>query len=198
MADQLQPIPPGKKHNQVEIYPPPALRLRHPIILAHGLFGFDQDNYIITPFSTAKALNGPDNLMVEISYRPKADAESQLCVDQALERLWAELGLSKASISAYRNSQIYSEIDVDASPDDADDDHAPPAPAHYLVANEQDPAAAYESADSEADQLEEYPPATFAPLLGYRFKRQALDQFSFPDGFCTGVTLLFRFGHFSQ
>jgi integrase/recombinase XerD len=35
--------------------------------------------------------------------RPKADAESQLSVDQALERLWAELGLSKASISAYRS-----------------------------------------------------------------------------------------------
>ncbi len=45
------------------------------------------------------------------------------------------------------------DIGFDA-PDDADDDHAPPAPAHYLVANDEDPALAYESADSEADQLE--------------------------------------------
>ena len=45
------------------------------------------------------------------------------------------------------------DIGFDA-PDDADDDHAPPAPAHYLVANDEDPAQAYESADSEADQLE--------------------------------------------
>ena len=49
MADQLQPIPPGKKHNQVEIYPPPAPRLRHPIILAHGLFGFDQVSLLGKP-----------------------------------------------------------------------------------------------------------------------------------------------------
>lgn len=41
------------------------------------------------------------------------------------------------------------DIGFDA-PDDADDEHAPPAPASYLVADEADPAAAYESADSEA------------------------------------------------
>ena len=45
------------------------------------------------------------------------------------------------------------DIGFDA-PDDADDDHAPPAPANYLVAHDVDPAEAYESADSEADQLE--------------------------------------------
>jgi RNA polymerase sigma-32 factor len=45
------------------------------------------------------------------------------------------------------------DIGFDA-PDDADDDHAPPAPAAYLVAEGLDPAAAYESADSEADQLD--------------------------------------------
>ena len=45
------------------------------------------------------------------------------------------------------------DIGFDA-PDDADDDHAPPAPANYLVAHDADPASAYESADSEADQLE--------------------------------------------
>jgi len=45
------------------------------------------------------------------------------------------------------------DIGFDA-PDDADDDHAPPAPVSYLVAREDDPAVAYESADSESDQLE--------------------------------------------
>ena len=40
------------------------------------------------------------------------------------------------------------------APDDADDEHAPPAPAHYLVSGEMDPATAYESANSEADQLD--------------------------------------------
>ncbi|MDE2407849.1 MAG: RNA polymerase sigma factor RpoH [Xanthomonadaceae bacterium] len=45
------------------------------------------------------------------------------------------------------------DIGFDA-PDDADDDHAPPAPASYLVTNDVDPASAYESASSEADELE--------------------------------------------
>ncbi|WP_240125726.1 RNA polymerase sigma factor RpoH [Thermomonas alba] len=40
------------------------------------------------------------------------------------------------------------------APEDADDEHAPPAPANYLVAQDADPALVYESADSEADQLE--------------------------------------------
>lgn len=47
-----------------------------------------------------------------------------------------------------------SKRDIAATPDDSDDEHAPPAPVSYLVAHEADPAAAYESADSEADQLE--------------------------------------------
>ena len=37
---------------------------------------------------------------------------------------------------------------------DEDDDHAPPAPAAYLVANDEDPAQAYERSDSEDSQLE--------------------------------------------
>ena len=45
------------------------------------------------------------------------------------------------------------DIGFDA-PDDGDDDHAPPAPANFLVAHDLDPAETYESADSEADQLE--------------------------------------------
>ena len=45
------------------------------------------------------------------------------------------------------------DITFDA-PDDADDDNAPPAPINYLVAHDADPAATYESNDSEADQLD--------------------------------------------
>jgi RNA polymerase sigma-32 factor len=46
------------------------------------------------------------------------------------------------------------DIGFDA-PDDADDDHAPPAPVNYLVAsNDVDPAMAYESANDEDNQLE--------------------------------------------
>jgi RNA polymerase sigma-32 factor len=45
------------------------------------------------------------------------------------------------------------DIGFDA-PDDADDDHAPPAPVSYLVAHDEDPAAAYEATSSEADELE--------------------------------------------
>ncbi len=37
---------------------------------------------------------------------------------------------------------------------DEDDDHAPPAPAAYLMANEEDPSQAYERNDSEDHQLE--------------------------------------------
>jgi len=47
-----------------------------------SLFGFDQDNYIITPFQTAKALNGPDQLQVEISYRAKAGVDEQALQQQ--------------------------------------------------------------------------------------------------------------------
>ena len=46
------------------------------------------------------------------------------------------------------------DIGFDA-PDDGDDDHAPPAPVNYLVAdNDIDPAMAYESANDEDNQLD--------------------------------------------
>ncbi len=45
------------------------------------------------------------------------------------------------------------DIGFDA-PSDEDDDHAPPSPAAYLMANEEDPSQAYERADSEDNQLE--------------------------------------------
>lgn len=64
-----------------------------------------------------------------------------------------DLNVSEREVMEMESRLSGRDIGFDA-PDDADDDHAPPAPAHYLVANEQDPAAAYESADSEADQLD--------------------------------------------
>lgn len=59
-----------------------------------SLFGFDQDNYIITPFSTATAINGPDNLQVEISYRPKPGADAAQIERQVRTLLRAKAGLS--------------------------------------------------------------------------------------------------------
>ncbi len=59
-----------------------------------SLFGFDQDNYIITPFSTATAINGPDNLQVEISYRPKPDEDAAQIERQVRSLLRAKAGLS--------------------------------------------------------------------------------------------------------
>ena len=45
-------------------------------------------------------------------------------------------------------------IGFDLTADDDDNDHAPPAPAAYLMAQEDDPSQAYERADSEDHQLE--------------------------------------------
>ncbi len=59
-----------------------------------SLFGFDQDNYIITPFQTAKALNGPDQLQVEISYRAKAGVDEQALQQQIRTVLRAKRGLA--------------------------------------------------------------------------------------------------------
>lgn len=59
-----------------------------------SLFGFDQDNYIITPFQTAKALNGPDQLQVEISYRAKAGVDELALQQQIRNVLRAKRGLA--------------------------------------------------------------------------------------------------------
>ncbi|MFT4179654.1 MAG: RNA polymerase sigma factor RpoH [Thermomonas sp.] len=64
-----------------------------------------------------------------------------------------DLNVSEREVLEMESRLSGRDIGFDA-PDDADDDHAPPAPVNYLVAHEADPAAAYESADSEADQLE--------------------------------------------
>jgi len=64
-----------------------------------------------------------------------------------------DLNVSEREVLEMESRLSGRDIGFDA-PDDADDDHAPPAPVSYLVAHDADPAAAYESADSEADQLE--------------------------------------------
>ncbi|TLX22817.1 RNA polymerase sigma factor RpoH [Thermomonas fusca] len=64
-----------------------------------------------------------------------------------------DLNVSEREVLEMESRLSGRDIGFDA-PDDADDDHAPPAPVNYLVAHDADPAAAYESADSEADQLE--------------------------------------------
>lgn len=64
-----------------------------------------------------------------------------------------DLNVSEREVMEMESRLSGRDIGFDA-PDDADEDHAPPAPVSYLVAHDADPAAAYESADSEADQLE--------------------------------------------
>ena len=65
-----------------------------------------------------------------------------------------DLNVSEREVLEMESRLSGRDIGFDA-PDDADDDHAPPAPANYLVAhNDVDPAEAYESADSEDNQLE--------------------------------------------
>ena len=49
MAGALEPASVGPRPTGVQIYPPVAPRLRHPVILAHGLFGFDHVNVLGKP-----------------------------------------------------------------------------------------------------------------------------------------------------
>ena len=65
----------------------------------------------------------------------------------------ADLNVSEREVLEMESRLSGRDIGFDA-PDDADDDHAPPAPAHYLVAGDADPAAAYEAANEEDSQLE--------------------------------------------
>ncbi len=64
-----------------------------------------------------------------------------------------DLNVSEREVMEMESRLSGRDIGFDA-PDDADDDHAPPAPVAFLVAEGLDPAQAYESADSEADQLD--------------------------------------------
>jgi RNA polymerase sigma-32 factor len=64
-----------------------------------------------------------------------------------------DLNVSEREVLEMESRLSGRDVGFDA-PDDADEDHGPPAPVHYLMAGEADPAAAFEAADSEADQLE--------------------------------------------
>ena len=64
-----------------------------------------------------------------------------------------DLNVSEHDVLEMESRLSGRDIGFDA-PDSDDDDHAPPAPANYLVANDDDPAAAYEAANEEDSQLE--------------------------------------------
>ncbi|HET7656388.1 MAG TPA: RNA polymerase sigma factor RpoH [Luteimonas sp.] len=65
----------------------------------------------------------------------------------------ADLNVSEREVLEMESRLSGRDIGFDMSADDADD-HAPPAPAAYLVAPEEDPSEAYERADTESDQLQ--------------------------------------------
>ncbi len=65
----------------------------------------------------------------------------------------ADLNVSEREVMEMESRLSGRDIGFDMSSDD-DDDHAPPAPAAYLTAQEEDPSQAYERADSEDNQLE--------------------------------------------
>jgi RNA polymerase sigma-32 factor len=65
----------------------------------------------------------------------------------------ADLNVSEREVLEMESRLSGRDIGFDLSSDE-DDDHAPPAPAAYLVTREDDPSQAYERADSEGNQLE--------------------------------------------
>ncbi len=64
-----------------------------------------------------------------------------------------DLNVSKREVLEMESRLSGRDIGFDA-PADEDDDHAPPSPAAYLVAQGDDPSMAYERADSQDNQLE--------------------------------------------
>ena len=64
-----------------------------------------------------------------------------------------DLNVSEREVMEMESRLSGRDIGFDA-PSDEDDDHAPPSPAAYLMANEEDPSTAYERADSEDNQLQ--------------------------------------------
>ena len=64
-----------------------------------------------------------------------------------------DLNVSEREVREMESRLSGRDIGFDA-PDDGDDDHAPPSPAAYLMAREEDPSQAYERADSEDNQME--------------------------------------------
>jgi RNA polymerase sigma-32 factor len=65
----------------------------------------------------------------------------------------ADLNVSEREVREMESRLSGRDIGFDLSADD-DDDRAPPAPAAYLMAREDDPSQAYERADNEDNQLE--------------------------------------------
>lgn len=64
-----------------------------------------------------------------------------------------DLNVSEREVLEMESRLSGRDVGFDLTSDD-DDDHAPPAPAAYLMANEEDPSQAYERNDSEDHQLE--------------------------------------------
>ncbi len=64
-----------------------------------------------------------------------------------------DLNVSEREVLEMESRLSGRDIGFDA-PADEDDERAPPAPAAYLMAHEEDPSQAYERADSEDNQLE--------------------------------------------
>ena len=64
-----------------------------------------------------------------------------------------DLNVSEREVLEMESRLSGRDIGFDLSSDD-DDEHAPPAPAAYLMTQEEDPSQAYERADSQDNQLE--------------------------------------------
>ncbi len=64
-----------------------------------------------------------------------------------------DLNVSEREVLEMESRLSGRDIGFDA-PSDEDDDHAPPSPAAYLMAHDEDPSQAYERIDSEDSQLE--------------------------------------------
>ncbi|MDV3467492.1 RNA polymerase sigma factor RpoH [Stenotrophomonas sp. C3(2023)] len=64
-----------------------------------------------------------------------------------------DLNVSEREVLEMESRLSGRDVGFDA-PSDEDDDHAPPSPAAYLVANDEEPSQAYERADSEDNQLQ--------------------------------------------
>ena len=73
--------------------------------------------------------------------------------DAEVTAVAADLKVSKREVLEMESRLSGRDIGFDAPTDD-DNDHAPPSPAAYLVANNADPAVMYEREDHEDNQLE--------------------------------------------
>ncbi|MHC9086987.1 RNA polymerase sigma factor RpoH [Luteimonas sp. RIT-PG2_3] len=72
---------------------------------------------------------------------------------QEVSAVAKDLNVSEREVLEMESRLSGRDIGFDA-PSDEDDDHAPPSPAAYLVAREEDPAQAYERNDNEDNQLQ--------------------------------------------